>query len=200
MFFNQSRVTKFWSGHSEIQFRSFDVKPNTEQLLIRTGINFHSSTTTTWTLGYAHIRNYYYDKSILSGSILNENRIWQQLQWKHQIGRFFIEHRYRFEQRFLKTDQSKSYKNRVRYLLRVSVPLNRKEITSQTFFLSTYNELFIHLDEKPFDRNRLYASLGYQFNKNVNLQLGFMAQTVGNQTKGYLQTALFYNLDFRKAE
>jgi len=33
---------------------------------------------------------------------------------------------------------------------------------------------------------------------NLNIQLGYMAQTVKATTKQYLQAAIFYNVDFRK--
>ncbi len=68
----------------------------------------------------------------------------------------------------------------------------------QTLFLTFYDELFIHLSKTTFDRNRLYGAIGYQFLPNLNVQLGYLAQTVNITTKQYLQTAIFYNVDLRK--
>jgi hypothetical protein len=39
--------------------------------------------------------------------------------------------------------------------------------------------------------------MAYQFSPVANFQLGFMAQTIGDQTRPYLQTALVYNPDLR---
>jgi hypothetical protein len=80
----------------------------------------------------------------------------------------------------------------------MNVPLNKKQIEKNTAFLTFYDEAFLHLTSTPFDRNRLYGALGYQFTPNVNVQLGYLAQTVNTTTKHFLQTAFTYNLDFRK--
>jgi hypothetical protein len=64
----------------------------------------------------------------------------------------------------------------------------------KALFVSVYNEVFLHLEDAPYDRNRLYAALGYQFNRSVNLQAGWMAQDVKGKTRGYLQLALFANV------
>ena len=85
-------------------------------------------------------------------------------------------------------------------MLIVTVTLNKKEREKNTFFLSFYDEIFINLSATPFDRNRLYGAVGYQFLPNANIQLGYLAQTVNTTTKEYLQAAVFYNIDFRKKE
>ena len=48
------------------------------------------------------------------------------------------------------------------------------------------------------DRNRAYGALGYQLNKNINIQTGMMHQQVNSKEKWYLQFAIFFNTDFRK--
>lgn len=198
MFFNQTRFTDNWSLHSEIQYRSYEVLPNTEQLLIRAGINYHLPNNGLLVLGLANITNYAFDKDLIEGITVSENRIWQQFTLKQNIGRFFFEHRYRAEQRWQTSNDETRFRNRLRYFLRLSVPLNNKTITDKTFYLSFYNEIFINLESSPFDRNRLYGAVGYNFNPKINLQLGALAQTVSLSTKFYLQAALFYNLDLRK--
>jgi len=116
---------------------------------------------------------------------------------RNTIDRCSFEHRYRLEQRWLQSADGSRYLNRIRYLLRMNIPLNTKEIEQGTLFLSFYDELFVHISDTPFDRNRLYGAIGYQIMPNANIQLGFMAQTVGAITKNYLQIAGFYNIDFR---
>lgn len=200
MFFNQTKIHNKWSIHSEIQYRSFEISPNIEQLLIRGGINFHINNSAFASAGYAYVSNYSFDKELKPGIQVSENRAWQQLIMRNNIGRFYFEHRYRLEQRWLESKTNKRYLDRVRYLLRLSVPLNKKEIQKKTIFLTFYDEIFIHISSTPFDRNRLYGAIGYQFLPNANVQLGYLAQTVNTTTKNYLQLALIYNLDLRKKE
>ncbi len=198
MLFNQTKLHSNWSLHNEIQYRSYSVNPNTEQLLLRVGVNFHPINKVMFTAGYGWITNYKNDEGIIKNQVVDEHRLWQQLSLKDSYGRFFIEHRYRIEERWITNNTNSEYKNRVRYLLRLSIPINNKQISKNTIFFTAYDELFVNLANQPFDRNRLFGALGFQFNDLTNLQIGYLAQTVNTTTKHYLQLALNYNLDFRK--
>ena len=200
MYFNQTRLHDKWSIHTEAQYRSFEIAPNTEQLLLRGGINYHINNSAFTSIGFANVTNYAFDKEQLSGVQVSENRIWQQFLMRNNIGRYLFEHRYRLEQRWIHSNNNNKYLDRARYLLRVTVPLNKNKIEKNTLFLSFYDEIFIHFSSTPFDRNRLYGSIGYQFLQNANIHVGYLAQTVNNTTKHYLQAAIFYNIDFRKTE
>lgn len=200
MCFTQTRLNNNWSIHTEAQYRSFEITPNTEQLLLRGGINYHINNAAVTSIGYAYVTNYAFDKEQLSGVQVSENRTWQQFLMRNNIGRFLFEHRYRLEQRWIQSNNNNRYLDRIRYLLRITVPLNKKDVEKNTLFLSFYDELFINLSAIPFDRNRLYAAMGYQFLPNANIQFGYLAQTVNNTTKQYLQAAVFYNIDFRKTK
>ncbi len=198
MCFNQTRLHNKWSIHSEAQYRSFEINPNIEQLLLRSGINYHINSSAIISTGYANVTTYAFDKDQLPGIRVSENRLWQQFLMRNNLGRCLFEHRYRLEQRWLQSGNNNRYLDRIRYLLRVTIPLNKKEIEKNTLFLSFYNELFVHFSSTPFDRNRLYGAIGYQFTPNANIQIGYLAQTVNITTKHYLQAAIFYNLDLRK--
>lgn len=200
MGFNQTRLSNKWSLHAEAQYRSFEITPNTEQLLLRGGINYHINTSAFASIGYANVTNYTFDKEQLPGVQISENRMWEQFIMRNNLGRCLFEHRYRLEQRWIQVGNNNRYIDRVRYLLRVTVPINRKEIEKHTLFMSFYDEVFMHVSSTPFDRNRLYVAIAYQFLSNANLQIGYLAQTVNVSTKGYLQAAVFYNLDLRNKE
>lgn len=197
MVFNQTRLSERWSIHAEAQYRSYEITPNTEQLLLRGGLNYHINNTAFASIGYARVTNYAYDKELLPGAQVSENRLWQQLLMRNTLGRIFFEHRYRLEQRWLNGNQD-LYLDRIRYLLRATIPVNKNKMEAKTVFVSFYDEIFIHFNKKPFDRNRLYGAVGYQFTPLFNIQLGYLAQTVNTTTKSYLQAAVFYNVDFRK--
>lgn len=67
---------------------------------------------------------------------------------------------------------------------------------AKTVFVSFYNEIFIYSNNKPFNRNRLYGAVGYQFTPLFNIQLGYFAQTVIQQ-RNRIYRLLFYKLDFK---
>lgn len=188
MFFNRTRFHEKWSMHNEIQDRFYDVAGRGEQLLIRTGFNYHLSNQLWLTAGYGYIENY--PTTDAGGKKVVEHRIWQQGLFFHSLGRVALEHRGRVEQRFI----GDRYRNRVRYRLLATLPLNNYRMQAKTVFLAAYNEAFFHIEDHPYDRNRLYGAAGYQFTTSTNLQAGYMAQNFAGFTKGYLQVMLTSNL------
>ena len=148
----------------------------------------------------------------------NEHRIWEQFILKSKVGRLNFQHRYPLEQRFLENwvkDASESYtmggfvfRQRVRYRLLLTLPISRKEMADNTLFLAVYDEPFLGLGKgiakNILDQNRLYVALGWRFNPNFNIQLGYLNQFVvkkdGIQAErnNSLQLGLTYNLDLRK--
>ncbi len=194
MYFGQSRFSDKVSLHSEVQYRLHTIAPdNIEQLLLRTGLNYHFADNAFATAGYAYVTLYDFDGEYTSPDS-REHRIWQQLITTQKLGRLKLEHRYRAEQRWVNGD----YRNRLRYRLMAFLPLNNPVIEPGTFFIGVYDELFLNTERPFFDRNRLYAALGYQFSPAVALQGGFLRQDLAEVGKNYLQVAGFVNLDLRR--
>ena len=198
MFFNQTRVGDDWSINTEAQVRSYEVQPNVEQLLLRFGANYHVSPSMFVTLGYGHITNWEFDKDASPIANATEQRIWEQIQTRTQLESVVLEQRYRLEQRWIDLDENKVYLNRVRAMIRATIPLGADSIVPSTFIASLYDEFFIHAFPMSFDRNRLYGAIGYQFDSSTNLQLGVMAQTTPAGTRTFVQLALTYNPDLRR--
>ena len=61
---------------------------------------------------------------------------------------------------------------------------------------SFFNELFVELKKVEFDRNRLYAGLGYAINDDIRIETGYLIQSQKNSTRGQLQLVLYNNLSF----
>lgn len=80
--------------------------------------------------------------------------------------------------------------NRIRYMIRVQVPLKGNEIKDKTPYLAFYDEIFIgfgkNVNMNVFDQNRIGLLLGYRFNKNIRIEGGYLNQTVqlGRQIEG----------------
>lgn len=197
MYFGLNRISDDFSIHSEVQFRNHTAIPvNTEQWMLRTGLNYHIDPNAFVTAGYAHIPSYVYE-SEQAAPETEEHRIWQQLLMNNYVGRVKFEHRYRVEQRWV----NKEYFNRLRYRLMAFVPLNNNSMKPKTLFLGLYDEIFLNtIEGNFFDRNRLYAALGYQLNSSTQVQAGLLHQQVSDFGKYYLQFALILNPDFRSED
>ena len=196
MYFGTNKVSEKFSIHIEAQYRNHTISPtNIEQLLLRTGLNYHFKPNASATFGYAHIGNYEYDSERKSPEV-EEHRIWQQFLTTNTIGRVKLEHRYRLEERFVEDD----FKMRFRYRLMVFIPLNRPKIEAGALYLGIYDELFINDKRNFFDRNRLYGGLGYQYANNMHFQVGLLRQEVQTTAKTFLQFGLIFNTDLRNTK
>jgi hypothetical protein len=165
-----------------------------EQLLLRGGLTYTpEGTKAMFTLGYAHITTGTFGDS---KDTRPESRIYQEALIPQKIGsRFFLTHRYRFEQRWV---QGQDMRTRFRYNLFLNVALNQDNLKTGAVYLALYNELFINGQRdigngntvEVFDRNRLYGALGYSITDKLRTQLGYMNQTTNSVSKGQLQLSL----------
>tara|TARA_B100001287_G_scaffold53314_1_gene42051 strand:- start:845 stop:1522 length:678 start_codon:yes stop_codon:yes gene_type:complete len=194
MYFGTNKISDKLSIHSELQYRNHTISPtNIEQLLLRTGLNYHIKPHASATIGYAHIGNHTYESNRKSPEV-EEHRIWQQFLTTNKIGRIKFEHRYRIEERFIEKD----FKTRFRYRIMLFYPLNRKLLESGTIYLGVYDELFINGGKTFFDRNRLYGGIGYKYSQNIEFQIGLLRQEVQTSVKTFLQFGMILNTDFKK--
>lgn len=199
MYFGMNRVAEKWSIHSEAQFRYYETVRGFNQLLLRTGANYHINKNAIATLGYAYIdTDPTYEGSENLVNNISENRIFQQFILLNQVGDLRFEHRYRLEQRFIEIENSNSpffdkrTDHRVRYRLQLTLPL------TNTFFLNFYDEIFINLQNQAFDQNRLYAAVGVHITENSSVQIGYLKNHFNTVNFDRLQIGIFYNPDLRK--
>ncbi|BDD03153.1 DUF2490 domain-containing protein [Aureibacter tunicatorum] len=195
-FFNTTFKEGPWGVQGDIQYRNWNLGGDLEQLLIRSGITYKpQNAKIKFTLGYAHITSGAYGES---NDTRQESRIYQEALVPNKIGnRFYLTHRFRFEQRFV---EDQDFRTRLRYNIFLNVPLNNSEIVDNTFYLSFYNEIFINGQKdigegtsvELFDRDRLYGAVGYAIKKNARVQLGLMRQFSNAMNKNQLQVSLHH--------
>ena len=193
IYFGNQKINPKWNWHNEVQYRNYNLIGDTNQLLLRTGIGYNlTENNNNLLLGYGFINTQKYlpnsDQKIDS----NEHRIYQQFIIKSSYGRFFLQHRYRIEERFITDD----FQLRFRYFSGINIPINKRTLDKNAVYLSAYNEIFINSESPLFDRNRLYGAVGFVINKNFKAEAGFMAQTVEKSNRNQFQIVIFNNLPF----
>ena len=191
MYFGTHKLSEKYSLHYETQLRNYELVSNFNQLLPRVGLNYHIDKNTSLTAGYAFIPTQNVFDQGWGEEMVTENRIWEQFILKNVVNRVKIRHRYRLEQRWVKLGEETTYKNRARYMLSVKLPISKNE--DSPLFISLYDEIFLNISDDPFDQNRLFAALGYQFNKQMNFQVGYLRHRSGNLNLNRLQLAVFLN-------
>ena len=191
MYFGTHKFSEKYSLHYETQLRNYEIVSNFNQLLPRVGLNYHIDKNTSITAGYAWIPTQTSIGEGFDGDLVTENRIWQQFILKNKVGNINFRHRYRLEQRWIKLGEETKYKNRARYMLSLRLPISKNE--DSPLFISLYDEIFLNISDTPFDQNRLFAALGYQINKQMNFQLGYLRHRSGGLDLNRIQLAVFLN-------
>lgn len=190
MYFGDHKFASKWGIHLEAQVRQNNYITSPQQLLLRSGINYHLNSTIFATAGYCYVLTYPYGADPALARF-PENRIWEQLQLKHQSGKIELVNRYRIEQRSVQIPRKNSadelfyeqvYTNRFRLLTRVSIPLKGSEIKDKSWYISLYDELFVSFGKNVafnvFDQNRAYLALGYKIPRVGRLEIGYLNQLI----------------------
>lgn len=211
------RLNKKISLHTEYQWRRSEVISVWQQSLMRIGLDYYFTDDAFLTGGYGNIITYPYGKQPINHTF-GEHRIWEQFVTKQRVGRFYLHHRYRLEQRimqnFIKNGIGEyvadgfTLRNRARYRFMVTIPISQKIISKNTLFLGIYDEIFINFGKNIganlFDQNRISITLGWQFTPEFNVQLGYLNQYIQKvsafdmENNHTLHLWLTYNIDFRK--
>lgn len=160
-----------WGGYLEAQNRNYGVGNRFYYYEFKGGASYNIDKNNIALLGTGRYVTYDYE-DINDGPQLQEFRLWEQFISNQYLSRIKFEHRYRIEQRWFNT----GYRNRFRYRLSANIPINKPKVEPGTLFGIVYDELFFNNKAPNFERNRVAALLGFQFNKAVSIQTGVLNQ------------------------
>lgn len=161
----------FWA---EGQTRVTDSGRGT-QILIRPAIGVRLARDTTAHMGYAYVHN-----DPAGGATTNEHRLWQQLSFpilRNQRG-LYVWGRSRIEQRMVESRRDTGW--RLRQFVRAQMPLRRGGKLSGVVFV----EGFYAANTTDWgaragvDQVRTFAGLSIPVSKQVNIEPGYLNQTV----------------------
>lgn len=196
-FYNYKIKNSNWGFQGDLQYRDWQGLGDLEQLMLRSGVTYTpEDSDIMFTLGFANITTGEFGDE---NETFNENRMYQEALFSQKLGnRFFITHRFRYEQRFV---ENQDFRTRYRYNFFLNIPLNKHDLVPKSYYLALYNELFIngetHIgtgqEVELFDRNRAYLGMGYILTPKVRFQLGWMNQKTNDWGKGQWQISMHHN-------
>lgn len=217
MFTSNMKLSKHIGFTFDAQFR-FSQRFEAMQHFVRNGLDVYVSDKFSFVpIGYMYVWNYRYGERPPAFAD-NEHRLWQQVFYKHPVGKWRLNHRLRLEQRLIQlhdanTGEDKGYdifRNRLRYRVVSQVPLRGAAIVPKSFFAGVMNECFyswgkdVTTDE--IDQNRFFTGVGYQVSKDFFVWPGLFYQYL-LRSNGALQENnvgfliwVSYNIDFAKRE
>lgn len=195
MYFGNQKIGDRWNWHNEFQYRSYNFFGDLDQLLLRTGIGYNlTENNNNVLLGYAFVHSKPYINGTDEKGDTYENRIFQQFITRQNFGRFYLQHRYRFEQRFFKDD----FKLRLRYFFHLSAPINKPTMTEKAVYLAFSNEIFLQPTSPVFDRDRIGGYIGYMIKNHLKFETGYLMQLYEKSSRGQFQIAFYNNLPIYK--
>jgi len=186
IYIGNKKLNQKWNIHNEVQYRNYDAIGDLEQLLLRTGLGYSfNENKNNLLLGYGYILSENYIGDTDEKVSVNEHRIFQQFTSKQTVGRVKLNHRYRFEQRFVESD----FKMRFRYFLGLNIPFSN----ASAYYFSAYNEIFLNTKSSIFDRNRVFGGIGRQLSKNIKIEAGYMNQFFETSGRDQINIIAFIN-------
>ncbi len=187
-YFGTFKLSNKLGLHTEYQFRRNEVITDWQQSLLRLGLNYTIHPAVQVRVGYGWIETFPYGEFPLNGygKQFTEHRIFQMAQLSQKVAKVDFSHRFMLEQRFVgKYSDAQAIKesefpllHRMRYMVRMQVPLKGNEIQDKTPYLAVYDEVFVgfgkNVNANVFDQNRIGVLIGYRFNKTFGLEGGYL--------------------------
>lgn len=165
-----------------------------QQYFIRPSVDYQFAKNFNGSIGYTHYSTYVYGNPALNKTDIPEDHIWIQGTFVHNSGNFKFINRLRDENRFVGiavkngndyTIDRYDYRNRLRYMFLLNYTLSKKDDKVKWFGIAG-NEAFVNLGANGgktfFNQNRIIGGLGYNIDKNQQIQLCYIHQNIWNFT------------------
>jgi hypothetical protein len=162
-------VTDRFISQLEINPRIQENVSDFNQLLVRSSVGYQLTKDLSVWQGYAWVTNYI-------PKFVNENRIWQQILYEKEIGRFILSNRSRLEERFIENIHGVPI--RFRNMFRMQYALSRNKY----WWFVIYDEPFINIGnhfngpQSGIDQNRFFIGLNKKMSNNVSIEGGYLMQ------------------------
>jgi hypothetical protein len=192
------KLSNKWNVFAESQLRSLGFYHDFHYYEYKIGGTFKLTNNFGLTSGIGSYNTFAEGGNFLKPMQNRETRTWFQFQVKTNIDRVIFENRFRMEQRF----STNGYRNRYRLRLGATIPLNSEKIQPKTISTILWNEIFFTNNEPYFERNRFFCGIGYEINKQIAFQTGYIYQfdyKINDETgRKFFNLALLYNIDLSK--
>ena len=183
------RIAKNWSILSDIHLRRTDFLAHNNFYFIRLGIGKEINQQLSVAAGMGHM--WLANRNEATELFSNENRLYQEIQYRSAIQKIQIQNRLRIEERWPEKvinfipQREYRYSTRIRYLAGINIRLFKN---SKLPLLSLSDEVMLqfgkHILYNTFDQNRLFAGIKQKINKQLSFDIGYM-HVVQQKLSGY---------------
>ena len=185
-----------WAFFGELQLRSQSFFNNYFYYEAKGGFEYSLNKKIKFALGTGNFGTYSDGGNFEQPKTNNEFRIWEQAVMSNKLNALKIEQRLRIEQRIYSNGE---YRNRFRYRLGFTVPLNKENNKYGKLYITTFEELFFTNKVPHFSRSRFLIGPGYSFNNYFTIQPAYVYQFDISKSsklgKHFLQVSLLLKLN-----
>ncbi|MDP2061368.1 MAG: DUF2490 domain-containing protein [Flavobacteriaceae bacterium] len=192
----KNQVSDNLSISTILQKRFHEFLDNGQSVFVSLALNYKLSDKVTLTEGFGYLENQPFLKPIDFVTTF-DRRIFEQLTYNDKVDRLQISQRFRAEHRWLSKSGNTDFESRFRYQLWFRYPLNHKSITPNTIYLSSFDEIIFNFQGDAFGQNRLFGGMGYQLDKNIRFEGGYMKNQFRGRNFDRIWLMLFINTDLR---
>lgn len=216
-YFGKNMITEKFSFSFEATMRYANGFSEKQQYFVRPSVDYQFTKKFMGSVGYSHYVTYPYGNPSLVSIPTPEDHIWIQGTYIHNYNDLKITHRLRDEFRFLGVVGTNSeddleivdyvYRNRLRYMFMLNYPITKQENAMKLFALFG-DEVFMNIGSNAgttfLNQNRLIGGLGYNLNKNHQIQLSYIHQYIWNyantiqESNPTIRLTYVTNFDWRK--
>ncbi len=184
--FGENAISKKWSIPVAGVLRQYDLAQETEFAFLRTGITYKMNDRFETTFGTAYLdtQPFGHDDS----ETLN-TQFWLYEEFVIKNPSAWVQ-RFRFEHRWISTNENHFLNNRLRYRLRY------KKSISDNLYLKCSDEPFFDFDEAAINQNRFYLGLGRKITSDVSFEVGYMKNHVGKHNYDRVRMMLLFKTRF----
>lgn len=203
-------LSPYWNINLEVEDRRFAF-PDRQQYWVLPRIGLYRKLSSGWAVGAGftyYLNNSPGDPNKGTAITIPELRPHEELDYKQQVGKLEISHRYKLEERFQHHNDGKQltpgyiFNFRARYRLQLQYPLTK----SGNLSAKASDEILLNFGHaivaNTFDQNRIYAGLNYKVSEKVQLELGYLnwfQEQSDGQTyldRDVLRFTFFHNINF----
>ncbi len=172
-------------AYMEVNPRIGDDVTNIDQLLLRPAIGYKLTENISIWQGYAWVGNFNQAHTPPQSPFFDENRIYQQVNYKHAFGSVKFLSRTRLEERWIEHADGTAV--RFRQMFRVAVPI---QVAPEWAFVA-YDEIFMNLNtvgsskgkgpSAGVDQNRFFLGINRTFSQYFNMDIGYQNQMLNSR-------------------
>ena len=204
------RVTDKWGGVADVHIRRTNFISDPSFYFARVGGAYFLDSRFSFVAGYAHL--WLAQETDIGLKFANDNRAYQQAQWRAQIERVTFLQRVRIEQRWNEILSSESgevdriaFTNRVRFLFSMALKVFENDKLPR---LVVSDEVHIQFGKEiiynTFNQNRIFIGVSQRISPTVSFDFGYMhvyqQKATGFQydSNHTIRLFFYYTPDFRK--